>query len=130
MVEGRIAALAASGQADAANRLFNDQHRHARFACNLDAAFALREDLRSLPTAETLVCRCEDVSFGDLKACHSWREAKLHMRCGMGPCQGRICGPATEFLFGWESPSPRPPLFPVEVETLALAAAETASERS
>ena len=50
------------------------------------------------------------------------REAKLHTRCGMGPCQGRICGAAGEFLLGWTTPTPRPPLFPVEVATLAGAA--------
>jgi hypothetical protein len=42
----------------------------------------------------------------------SWRSAKLHTRCGMGPCQGRVCGPAAEFLFGWKPESVRPPLFP------------------
>jgi NADPH-dependent 2,4-dienoyl-CoA reductase/sulfur reductase-like enzyme len=126
-VEGRIAALAASGQTDRAKRLFKQRDGHLRFARELDAAFALRSELRSLATASTIVCRCEDVSYDSLARCRSWREAKLHTRCGMGPCQGRICAPATEFIFGWEPPAPRPPLFPVEVETLAHAADEVAS---
>jgi hypothetical protein len=67
------------------------------------------------------------VQYDSLAQCHSWREAKLHTRCGMGPCQGRICAPASEFLFGWNAPVPRPPLFPVEVEALAHAADEVAS---
>ena len=49
----------------------------------------------------------------------SWRAAKLHTRCGMGPCQGRVCGAAAEFLFGWKNESVRPPVLPASVETLA-----------
>lgn len=124
-VEGQIAALAACEQVDRAKALFDERDRHARFARNLSAAFALRDELRTLATNNTIVCRCEDVPYEAVQRCHSWREAKLHTRCGMGPCQGRICGSATEFLFGWKVPAPRPPLFPVDVETLAHEAEET-----
>ena len=117
-LEGRIAALAAAGQPDKARALLKQRDRHLRFARNLAATFALRDELRGLPADATLVCRCEDVPYGALSQCRSWREAKLHTRCGMGPCQGRICGPATEFLFGWQAPAPRPPVFPVEVQIL------------
>jgi NADPH-dependent 2,4-dienoyl-CoA reductase/sulfur reductase-like enzyme len=120
MTEARIAALAAAGQSQSARSLFSLRDRHLRFARNLAAAFALRDELRNLPTENTFVCRCEDVSYGALAHCHSWREAKLHTRCGMGPCQGRICAPSTEFLFGWRPPAPRPPLFPVEVGALMI----------
>jgi NADPH-dependent 2,4-dienoyl-CoA reductase/sulfur reductase-like enzyme len=118
-IEGRIAALAITGQLDQARALFNSRDRQMRFVRGLAAAFTLRDELRSLATPDTLVCRCEDVPHSALARCASWREAKLHTRCGMGPCQGRICGPATEFLFGWKAPAPRPPLFPVDVATLA-----------
>jgi hypothetical protein len=64
------------------------------------------------------VCRCEDVTAGRLRDRSSFREAKLHTRCGMGPCQGRVCGPACEFLFGWGAESIRPPLFPARVDSL------------
>lgn len=124
-VEGRIAGLAASGQTDRAKSMFGERDRQMRFARNLSAAFALRPELRTLATNTTLICRCEDVSYEVVAECNSWREAKLHTRCGMGPCQGRICGPATEFLFGWKAPAPRPPLFPVEVEKLIQEAEET-----
>ncbi len=117
-IEGRIAALAASGKVEQAKALGRERERHLRFARNLASTFALRDELRTLPDGDTLVCRCEDVPFSSLAACRSWREAKLHMRCGMGPCQGRICGPAAEFLFGWKPPAPRPPLFAADVATL------------
>jgi hypothetical protein len=66
-----------------------------------------------------LLCRCEDVSFHRIAACQSWREAKLHTRCGMGPCQGRVCGAALQFLLGWNIDSVRPPLFASRVESIA-----------
>jgi len=117
-VEGRIAALAAAGRTAEAKRLFPARDRWMRFARGLDAAFALRKELRALPASDTIVCRCEDVTHGELETCRSWREAKLHTRCGMGPCQGRVCGPATQFLYGWAPPVPRPPVFPVEIRAL------------
>jgi D-hydroxyproline dehydrogenase subunit alpha len=114
-VEGRIAALASAGRTAEARALFPARDRWIRFARELDAAFALRDELRVLAGDSTIVCRCEDVTRNQLAGCRSWREARLHTRCGMGPCQGRICGPATQFLFGWAVPAPRPPLFPVGI---------------
>jgi hypothetical protein len=49
------------------------------------------------------------------------RAAKLQTRCGMGSCQGRVCGPATQFIFKWDPDSVRPPIFPARVEALAIA---------
>ena len=46
-------------------------------------------------------------------------EAAHALRHGSLP--GRVCGAATEFLFGWKNESVRPPVFPVSVETLASA---------
>ena len=106
-----------------AQALFPKRERFRRFARLLDETFCLRSELRSLPSADTLICRCEDVSYSRLREHTSWRAAKLHTRCGMGPCQGRICGPATQFLFKWNPDSVRPPVFPARVEHLAAAAA-------
>jgi len=119
LVEGRIAGLAASGREAEALRLAPLRQRMQQFAARLDRAFALRPELRSLADGETVVCRCEDVAYSSLEGCWTWREAKLHARCGMGACQGRICGAAAEFIFGWENTSARPPVFPAAVSTLA-----------
>jgi NADPH-dependent 2,4-dienoyl-CoA reductase/sulfur reductase-like enzyme len=119
IVEGRIAGHAAGGQMERARAWTAARDRQRRFVRLLDATFALRPELRGLAEDATTVCRCEDVAHDALKACRSWREAKLHTRCGMGPCQGRICGAAAGFLYGWSVPAPRPPLFPVEVGVLA-----------
>ena len=118
LVEGQIAGFAAAGEVQQARKFFKERDQLRNFSLALSRAFALRSELASLPTAETIICRCEDVPVGRLRGHSSWREAKLHTRCGMGPCQGRICGPATEFLLGWKMESVRPPIFPVPVESL------------
>src|SRR5262249_52405419 len=112
VLEGQIAGLAAAGLEQAARTLFSARRKHALFVKALDKTFALRSELRALPDRDTLVCRCEDVALSQLEPHDSWRAAKLHTRCGMGPCQGRVCGPATEFLFGWKMESVRPPIMP------------------
>src|SRR5262249_23681607 len=102
LVEGRIAGYAAVGWHEQARALFARRSKARRFAAALSRAFALREPLQTLADADTIVCRCEDVPLRRLREHASWRTAKLQTRCGMGPCQGRICGPATEFLLGWK----------------------------
>lgn len=119
LLQGQIAAAAVAGKTAAAAGLLRTRNRWRRFARAMDGAFRLRAELRNLPNADTIVCRCEDVTYGRLAAFDFWRAAKLHTRCGMGPCQGRICGPAAQFLFAWHDVSIRPPLFPVQVGTLA-----------
>lgn len=119
LIEGQIAGLASAGQDKEARLLLDKKRRASHFADRLAAAFALRSELKELPQETTLVCRCEDVPYGSLKQHHSWRAAKLHTRCGMGPCQGRICGTATHFLLGWNADSVRPPLLPVRIASLA-----------
>ena len=118
VVEGKIAGYAATGEIDEARKLFREREKTRRFGEALNTAFALRGELKSLADNETLVCRCEDVNYERLKGFDSWRTAKLQTRCGMGPCQGRICGAATEFLFDWTVGAARPPIFPVKLENL------------
>jgi NADPH-dependent 2,4-dienoyl-CoA reductase/sulfur reductase-like enzyme len=115
LIQGQIAGYAASGQTIA----LGSQLRRARsFARALNQTFHPRPELRSLAQPDTIICRCEDVPLTRLRTCDSWRSAKLHERCGMGPCQGRICGPAVQFILGWEPSSVRPPIFPTRLDTL------------
>ena len=122
ILEGEIAGLAAAGKMDAANDRSQRRRRSLGFVRALSTVTELDPRLKQLATDATLVCRCEDVSFGRLREHASWREAKLHTRCGMGACQGRVCGAASEFLFGWDAgsihSSVRPPLYPVQVSSL------------
>lgn len=122
LLEGQIAGLAAGGRTDEALRLLPARTKQKKFASALATAFRLRPELQGIVTPETFVCRCEDVSCSRLRSHGSWRAAKLQTRCGMGPCQGRVCGPATQFLFNWNPDSVRPPIFPARVESLAALA--------
>ncbi|MFK0090738.1 FAD-dependent oxidoreductase [Pseudomonas sp. NPDC090755] len=118
LVEGTIAGHAAVGNRQAAQRLLRRRDRWHGFAAALNKAFALDPALKSLATADTLVCRCEDVPYATLSGFSDWRQAKLASRCGMGACQGRVCGAATRHLFGWQPPAPRPPFSPARIDTL------------
>jgi NADPH-dependent 2,4-dienoyl-CoA reductase/sulfur reductase-like enzyme len=114
-IEGEIAGLSFAGRSDEARRRFSRRNRLARLRPAFARAFALKPRLRMLATPETVVCRCEDLPARTLASFRSGREARLLSRCGMGRCQGRVCGPATEFLMGWTPQSPRPPLVPTAV---------------
>ncbi len=132
IVEGQIAGFAAAGQQPEGERLFAARRKYRHFAAAMERSFELRPELRDV-AGDTTLCRCEDVSVGRVQAYSSWREAKLHTRCGMGPCQGRICGGAASFLFGWQTETVRPPVFPAQVAHIAAASdamhSETAQER-
>lgn len=109
--EGRLAGLAAVGRA-AEPALRRTVQAGRAWAEALERAYALRPELRDLPEADTLLCRCEGRTFADLQGFVRGRDARLQARCGMGLCQGRTCGPMTEFLFGWAPGGPRLPLVP------------------
>jgi NADPH-dependent 2,4-dienoyl-CoA reductase/sulfur reductase-like enzyme len=126
LLEGQIAGLTAAGQEGLAKPLIKLRRARLTFVRALADACRFDPQLRTLATEETIVCRCEDVRYGALQHRTGWREAKLHTRCGMGPCQGRICGSATDFLFGWGADSVRPPVFPARLSSLAPLTCETA----
>jgi NADPH-dependent 2,4-dienoyl-CoA reductase/sulfur reductase-like enzyme len=119
LVEGEIAGYAAAGLRHEAASKFRSRQKLRKFSELLNNTFALRDELRNSPRPDTIVCRCEDVTIERLRKQSGWRAAKLHTRCGMGPCQGRVCGPAIEFLLGWRFDSVRPPVFPVRLASLA-----------
>jgi len=69
-----------------------------RFANALIKSYPVKAGWITWLNEQTLICRCEEVSTQDLKQAISElgatdsRTAKLLTRCGMGLCQGRICG--------------------------------------
>lgn len=123
LFEGQIAGFVAARRLDKARRLNRSRPGFRRFVRVLERAFALNPELRSLPQDDTLVCRCEDVPLAAVREHRSWRDAKLLSRCGMGPCQGRVCGAATAFLFGWTQNSVRPPVQPARIASLSACGA-------
>lgn len=112
LADGRVAGLMAAGLEAEARRLLPAAERTRSWGHRIEAAHALRPELRDLAGPDTILCRCEDVTVGALRAFARGRDARLQARCGMGRCQGRTCGPATEFLFGWTPGGPNQPLVP------------------
>jgi len=88
------------------------------------------------PPDSTVVCRCEVVSVGALrdvaeKGVLGPNQAKTFLRCGMGPCQGRLCGPTATAVLSRVTGRPpaevgyyrvRSPLKPITIGELASAA--------
>ncbi|MDP3227143.1 MAG: FAD-dependent oxidoreductase [Acidovorax sp.] len=126
LLQGAMAGHAAAGQVQQAQALRPQLARWEAFAHTLQASFPLNNALKTLAAPDTLVCRCEDVSYSALAARQGWVDAKLHTRCGMGACQGRICGAATQHLFGWQTSPPRHLLAPARISTLATCAPSSA----
>ena len=117
ITEGEIAGLAAAGKESGTRtaKLIARRERQQKFARLLNQSFALKPHLKQLPADDTIVCRCEDVTFGELKNQADQRSAKLYTRCGMGPCQGRVCSSALQYLLDWEPNKVRPPLSPTKI---------------
>lgn len=124
LTEGAIAGHVAAAGEDAVPAALLRQRRHARaFAAWLQECFEPVSQTWPAMPADTLICRCEDVTLAQLEGFTDARDAKLATRCGMGACQGRVCGTAMAELGlfdGAASGVPRrPPLFPARLDTLA-----------
>ncbi len=118
VIEGRIAGFCATGQLDRARRLFSRRRSWHRFQDKMAQAFALQESLKGLPDEHTVVCRCEDITYGQLISHTNWQDAKLQTRCGMGSCQGGTCSATLQYLLGWSRASERPPVLSTSIKTL------------
>lgn len=102
--EGVIAGLAAAkrlgreGSAAEAGAAARRLVRHRRFQDALWSVFSAPRVALALADADTLICRCEEVTRAALDACMSegtpdLAEIKRRTRIGMGRCGGRTCGP-------------------------------------
>ncbi len=104
VAEGLVAgAAAANGEAPSAGTARQIQ-RHRRFAGAMHQAHPVPEKWDDLLTDDTLVCRCEEVSHGEVVHARDElgatdaRTMKSFTRTGMGWCQGRVCGFAVSCL--------------------------------
>ncbi len=83
------------------DRKWMREERHIRPF--LEAFFHIPEKLLKVPDDNTLVCRCEEVTAGEIRsAVHAGHsdsnQVKFLTRCGMGPCQGRQCAEAVSHI--------------------------------
>ncbi|KPY33469.1 NAD(P)/FAD-dependent oxidoreductase [Pseudomonas syringae] len=82
--------------------------RIKRFRHGLETAFPFPEDWAANVADDTLVCRCEEVSAGEIRSAVQdghWEinRVKAMCRVGMGRCQGRMCGLAAAEIIARES---------------------------
>lgn len=81
-----------------AARLERELARQERFARGLARAFPFPAELEARTDEDTVVCRCEGVTAGAIASAvrafgrHDVNAVKALTRCGMGRCQGRLCG--------------------------------------
>lgn len=98
--------------ADRAATLRGDIRRHLAIRPFLNRQYRPRDENR-VPADEVVVCRCEEVTAGAIRAqvalgCVGPNQTKSFSRCGMGPCQGRQCGlTVTEVIAEASGLSPR-----------------------
>ena len=85
------------------------------------------------PAPETIVCRCEEVTAAEIQKAVEIgalgpAQLKSYTRCGMGPCQGRMCGlTVTELIAAERGVSPaevgyfrlRAPVKPITIAEMA-----------
>ena len=139
---GRIAALEAAyrlgrirvHQRDLLARLhMASLARRRRFREFLDLTFESGSTVRRPSDPAVTVCRCEEVTVAEIErviahGCPGPNQAKAFTRCGMGPCQGRMCANVVSEIFaerrhvGVEEVGHyriRPPVKPVTVGELA-----------
>ena len=113
LAEGAIAGhVAAGGRMDDALIRQHGARRstYRKFAQRIDAAHGVGAHWSKWLTSDTIVCRCEEVSFqrlcsvSDLSQATGLRSLKLLTRAGLGHCQGRVCGRTVEELFAQRVP--------------------------
>jgi NAD(P)H-nitrite reductase large subunit len=104
-----------------------------RFGAMLNTLFAPPPGLSAVTTEDTVVCRCEEVTAGEVRDAVAYGATtldalKTRTRTGQGPCQGRTCGPILARMIAQQSSqSPadaglfhaRPPVKPVPLAALA-----------
>lgn len=137
-LSGRIAGLAAAGQlldeetVSERRTLARRLQRTRGFARGLNRLFMPPDGLIGLLSDETIICRCEDVTAGEIRGeiaggMDTIHGVKLWTRAGMGPCQARVCGWSLARLVAEETGNsmeeigfsrPRMPLRPVPLNVV------------
>ena len=141
-LEGRIAGLSAALElsrgdvAEARRRIEAARHglrKELRFARALNETFAVRPGLLALITDDTVVCRCEEVTAGQmLRTRAEWTRTldavRTVTRAGFGRCQGTTCETLVAQLLARDTGAGlaevghfhlRPPLKPIPIGALA-----------
>lgn len=99
MAEGAIAGARAAG-GNPTDLAVCRRSVFTGFAARIAAAHGIRPGWRQWMSEDTVVCRCEEVTYGSLcrgvESAPGLRSLKLTTRASLGICQGRICGRTVE----------------------------------
>jgi NADPH-dependent 2,4-dienoyl-CoA reductase/sulfur reductase-like enzyme len=146
-LEGTLAGLHAAHRAGALSAqdlerekspLVRQRVRWRSFRAAMDQISRPRAGLFEQIADDTIVCRCEELTLGEVQrgvqaGGRSLRSLKVMTRLGMGPCQGRMCWPymarylahRCELSHDHLGPiSVRPPIKPVSLGLLAASPSE------
>jgi len=113
--------------------IFKELRGLRRFESALNSIFATRRGLLARIPDEVIICRCEEVTAGEIRnviaeGITSINEIKALTRAGMGPCQGRMCAPIITEMVSIETKrpveevgffAPRPPIKPIPLVGVA-----------
>jgi NADPH-dependent 2,4-dienoyl-CoA reductase/sulfur reductase-like enzyme len=146
---GRIAAIAAVRALKPDAKIADPQTARQRLQREemgrafLDELYRPMAGLRR-PEGDTIACRCEEVTAEQVRetarlGCEGPNQMKAFLRCGMGPCQGRLCGlTVTELIAEERGTTPdavgyyrlRPPVKPITLGELASIPISEAERRA
>lgn len=141
LAEGAVAGTAAAGgdlRAAGAARTARARDRSRGFAARIEAAHGIRGGWVRWLRDDTVVCRCEETTYGrlrevvDLTGSRETRSVKLTSRAGLGPCQARMCGRTLQELLddGGSGVDRRPLVVPVRLGDLAALPAPAPADPS
>jgi len=142
LLEGQIAGLTAAYQLEYINKselerqlapAFAELRRLNRLASALQSIYRFRSGLNGLAKEDTLLCRCEEITYSQAKqalenGATDLHQLKLRSRAGMGYCQGRFCSVLLAPLVAQITGKPvssirpftvRPPIQPIPLKVLA-----------
>jgi len=148
---GRLASLQALFALGVLNQEQRDQksrkerkwiHGERHIRPFLEAYFAIPQDMLATTDKDTIVCRCEEITAGEIRAAvdnahGDSNQVKYLSRCGMGACQGRQCANAVAHIVadaGGQAVSVsshfrgRPPVAPLTLEQLASLLSEESAQ--
>ncbi|MGE0239592.1 MAG: NAD(P)/FAD-dependent oxidoreductase, partial [Parvibaculaceae bacterium] len=141
LAQGTLSGLAAAASlghaltgraAEQRSKAAADRARHRRFQRALWRLYRAAPWRADLARSDTLICRCEEVSFGQIETAlaeelEAIGAVKRRTRLGMGRCQGRYCAPVLDALLAercgrardeFSGFAPRPPARPVSIADL------------
>ncbi|MDM8555853.1 NAD(P)/FAD-dependent oxidoreductase [Desulfococcaceae bacterium HSG7] len=141
-IQGRLAALEIACQLGKLSRKDRDKtaaplrrklKREMSVRPFLEHLFQPNHDFLAPSHGQTLVCRCEEITADQIRhavssGCRNTNQVKAQTRCGMGPCQGRMCSLTTAEIIAHERQADtgtvgayrvRPPVKPIPLNELA-----------